>query len=184
VKTVSKSIVVGLLICMGLYLLATFAVHYNLTPEEVGSSKLVAVTAVEKVIGKWGSILISIFVLISTSSAVNSNLIAASRLMANSAHAKMLPTYFSKLSKKNIPVRAFWLIFFYNAFLITTGSFEFFLDATLFFVWLFITTLTFGFLYVFIKKNLRLPGIPRIPMIVACLLLLIFGLMYLVNFFF
>jgi APA family basic amino acid/polyamine antiporter len=184
VKTVSKSIVVGLLICMGLYLLATFAVHYNLTPEEVRSSKLVAVTAVEKVIGTWGSVLISIFVLISTSSAVNSNLIASSRLFANSAKANMLPTYFAKLSKKDIPVRAFWLIFFYNTFLIATGSFEFFLDATLFFVWLFITTLTFGFLYVFIKKNLRLPGIPRIPMIVACLLLLIFGLMYLVNFFF
>jgi APA family basic amino acid/polyamine antiporter len=184
VKTVSKSIVVGLLICMGLYLLATFAVHYNLTPEEVGSSKLVAVTAVEKVIGTWGSVLISIFVLISTSSAVNSNLIASSRLFANSANANMLPTYFAKLSKKDIPVRAFWLIFFYNSFLIATGSFEFFLDATLFFVWLFITTLTCGFLYVFIKKNLRLPGIPRIPMILACLLLIIFGIMYLGNFFF
>lgn len=184
VKTVSKSIVVGLLICMGLYLLATFAVHYNLTPEEVGSSKLVAVTAVEKVIGTWGSVLISIFVLISTSSAVNSNLIASSRLFANSANANMLPTYFAKLSKKDIPVRAFWLIFFYNAFLIATGSFEFFLDATLFFVWLFITTLTCGFLYVFIKKNLRLPGIPRITMILACLLLIIFGIMYLGNFFF
>jgi APA family basic amino acid/polyamine antiporter len=184
VKTVSKSIVVGLLICMGLYLLATFAVHYNLTPEEVGSSKLVAVTAVEKVIGTWGSVLISIFVLISTSSAVNSNLIASSRLFANSANANMLPTYFAKLSKKDIPVRAFWLIFFYNSFLIATGSFEFFLDATLFFVWLFITTLTCGFLYVFIKKNLRLPGIPRIAMILACVLLIIFGIMYLGNFFF
>ena len=184
VKTVSKSIVVGLLICMGLYLLATFSVHYNLTPAEVGSSKLVAVTAVEKVIGTWGSVLISIFVLISTSSAVNSNLIASSRLFANSANANMLPSYFAKLSKKEIPVRAFWLIFFYNASLIATGSFEFFLDATLFFVWLFITTLTCGFLYVFIKKNLQLPGIPRIPMIFACLLLIIFGLMYLGNFFF
>ena len=184
VITVSKSIVVGLLICMALYLLATFSVHYNLTPEEVGSSKLVAVTAVEKVIGSWGSILISIFVLISTSSAVNSNLIASSRLVANSANANMLPTYFSKLTKKEIPVRAFWLIFIYNAFLITTGSFEFFLDATLFFVWLFITTLTSGFLFVFIKNKLQLQGIPRIPMIIACIILILFGLLYLGNFFF
>lgn len=183
VKTVSKSIVVGLLICMGLYLLATFSVHYNLTPEEVGSSKLVAVTAVEKVIGTWGSVLISIFVLISTSSAVNSNLIASSRLFANSANAKMLPSYFGKLSKKEIPVRAFWLIFLYNAFLITTGSFEFFLDTTLFFVWLFITTLTSGFLYVFIKNKLQLPGFPRIAMIMACSLLILFGIVYLGNFF-
>jgi APA family basic amino acid/polyamine antiporter len=184
VKTVSKSIVVGLLICMGLYLVATFSVHYNLTPDEVGSSKLVAVTAVEKVIGTWGSVLISIFVLISTSSAVNSNLIASSRLFANSANAKMLPSYFGKLSKKEIPVRAFWLIFLYNAFLITTGSFEFFLDATLFFVWLFITTLTSGFLYVFIKNKLQLPGFPRIAMIMACCLLILFGIVYLGNFFF
>jgi APA family basic amino acid/polyamine antiporter len=184
VITVSKSIIVGLLICMGLYLLATFSVHYNLTPQEVGSSKLVAVTAVEKVIGTWGSILISIFVLISTSSAVNSNLIASSRLIANSAHAKMLPSYFSKRSKKDIPVRAFWLIFFYNSFLIATGSFEFFLDATLFFVWLFITTLTSGFLYVYIKNKLHLPGIPRVPMIIACFILILFGVLYLGDFFF
>jgi len=91
--------------------------------------------------------------------------------------------YFSKINTKGIPSRAFWLIFIYEAILIATGSFEFFLDTTLFFVWLFITTLTAGFLYVFIKKNLQLPNLPRIPMIMACIVLILFGLIYLGNFF-
>ncbi len=183
VRTVGKAIITGLLICMGLYLLATFAIHYNLTTQEVGSSKLVAVTALEKVVGAWGSIIISIFVLISTASGVNSNLIATSRLLANSSSQKMFLPYFSKINAKGIPSRAFWLIFIYEAVLIGTGSFEFFLDTTLFFVWLFITTLTAGFLYVFIKKNLQLPNLPRIPMIIACIVLILFGLIYLGNFF-
>jgi APA family basic amino acid/polyamine antiporter len=183
VKTVSKAIVTGLLICMTLYLLATFSIHYNLTIEEVGSSKLVAVTALEKVVGTWGSVLITIFVLISTSSGVNSNLIASSRLLANSSSQKMFFPFFSKINTKGIPTRASWLIFIYNTILITTGSFELFLDATLFFVWLFVTTLTAGFLYVFIRKNIPIPGIPKTPMIIACIILILFGLLYLTNFF-
>jgi APA family basic amino acid/polyamine antiporter len=184
VKTVSKSIVAGLMICMVLYLLATFAVHFNLTIEEVASSKLVAVTALEKVVGEWGSILISIFVLISTSSGVNSNLIASSRLLANSASQKMFFPYFAMLNHKGIPKRACWLIFSYDAILIATGTFEFFLDTTLFFVWLFVTTLTAGFLYIFIKRKISIPSLPRIPMIIACIVLIVFGLMYLGSFFF
>ena len=183
VKTVSKAIVTGLLICMALYLLATFSIHYNLTIEEVGSSKLVAVTALEKVIGTWGSVLITIFVLISTSSGVNSNLIASSRLLANSSSQKMFFSFFSKINTKGIPSRASWLIFIYNTILIATGSFELFLDTTLFFVWLFVSTLTAGFLYVFIRKNISIPGIPKIPMILACIILILFGLVYLTNFF-
>lgn len=183
VKTVSKSIVAGLMICMVLYLLATFAVHFNLSIDEVASSKLVAVTALEKVVGEWGSVLISIFVLISTSSGVNSNLIASSRLLANSASQKMFLPYFSVLNNKGIPKRAFWLIFIYDAILIATGSFEFFLDATLFFVWLFVTTLTSGFLYKFLTRKITVHFFPRIPMILACFLLIIFGLMYLGSFY-
>lgn len=183
VKTVSKAIVTGLLICMALYLLATFSIHYNLTIEEVGSSKLVAVTALEKVVGTWGSILITIFVLISTSSGVNSNLIASSRLLANSSSQNMFFPFFAKINSKGIPNRASWLIFIYNAILIATGSFEIFLDATLFFVWLFVTTLTAGFLFVIIRRNISIPGIPKIPMIFACTILIVFGLIYLTNFF-
>lgn len=182
VKTVGKSIVVGLLICMVLYLLATFAVHFNLSIAEVASSKLVAVTALEKVVGEWGSILISIFVLISTSSGVNSNLIASSRLLANSAAQKMFFPYFAVLNNKGIPKRAFWLMFFYQAILIATGSFEFFLDTTLFFVWLFVTTLTSGFLYKFINKKITVEFLPRNIMIISCIVLIVFGLMYLGSF--
>lgn len=183
VKTVSKAIITGLLICMALYLLATFSIHYNLTIEEVGASKLVAVTALEKVVGTWGTIIIAIFVLISTSSGVNSNLIASSRLLANSSLQKMFFPFFSEINTKGIPSRASWLIFIYNAILIATGSFELFLNTTLFFVWLFVTTLTAGFLFVIIQGNKSIPGIPKIPMVTACIILIVFGLVYLTNFF-
>ncbi|MEY3187424.1 MAG: hypothetical protein RL675_1254 [Bacteroidota bacterium] len=51
VKTVKKAIVWGLLICTGLYLLTAFAYQYILTPEEMGSTHLVAVKALEKELG-------------------------------------------------------------------------------------------------------------------------------------
>ncbi len=182
-KTVSRSIVIGLLICMGLYLLTTFAYHYVLTPTEMASSPRVAVTALEKVSGTHAASLIAIMVLISTASGVNGNLVAASRLMASAATQKMLPAYFGVTSRKNIPVRAFWLIFFFEALLVWIGSFEVVLNMTLFAVWLFVTLLTAGFLRIYLLQKMKLPGIRKIPMVLACILLIGFGLLYLINFF-
>lgn len=72
-------------------------------------------------------------------------------------------------------------MFIYQTILIISGSYELFLDMTLFSVWLFVTILTAGFLHVFIKNNLQLPGFRRIPMIIACVILIVFGVVYLGN---
>ena len=183
VKTVGRSIVVGLLICMMLYLLTSFAYQFVLTPSEIANSNMVAVTALEKVMGGWAPGLVTILILISTSSSVNAFLISSSRLMQSTAEQKMLPAFLKFKNKKQIPVTAFWIIFVFQTMLVITGTYEILLDFTLFVVWLFVTILTGGFLYVYIKENLILPGFKRIPMIAACILLLVFGLLYLINFF-
>jgi APA family basic amino acid/polyamine antiporter len=183
VKTVGKSIVVGLLICMLLYLLTSFAYQFVLTPSEIAHSNMVAVTALEKVMGGWAPGLVTLLILISTSSSVNAFLISSSRLMQSTAEQKMLPAFLKFKNNKQIPVAAFWIIFMFQTILVITGTYEILLDFTLFVVWLFVTLLTGGFLFVYIKESLILPGFKRIPMIVACILLLIFGLLYLINFF-
>ena len=72
-------------------------------------------------------------------------------------------------------------MFVYQTILIISGSYELFLDMTLFSVWLFVTILTAGFLHVFIKNKLVLPGFRRIPMIISCIILILFGIVYLGN---
>jgi APA family basic amino acid/polyamine antiporter len=181
VKTVKKAIVLGLLICTGLYLLTAFAYQYILTPEEMGSTHLVAVKALEKELGGIAPMLIAGLVLISTSSCVNANLIASSRLIASAADQKMMPAVFGKRNKKNIPIYAFVLMLLMEIFFIMTGSYEIFLEISVHAIWTFITMLTAGFLYVYITKKLDLPGFKRIPMIIACSLLIIFGVTYLIN---
>ncbi len=181
VKTVKKAIVWGLLICTGLYLLTAFAYQYILTPEEMGSTHLVAVKALEKELGGIAPMLIAGLVLISTSSCVNANLIASSRLIASAADQKMMPAVFGKRNKKNIPIQAFILMLVMEIFFIMTGSYEIFLEISVHAIWTFITMLTAGFLYVYITKKLDLPGFKRIPMIIACSLLIIFGVTYLIN---
>ena len=183
VRTVGKSIVVGLLICMSLYLLTTFAYQFVLTPNEIANSNMVAVTALEKVMGGWAPALVTILILISTSSSVNAFLISSSRLMQSTAEQKMLPAFLSIKSKKQIPVAAFWIMFIFQSILVITGTYEILLDFTLFVVWLFVTILTGGFLYVYMREKLVLPGFRRIPMILACIILLAFGILYLLNFF-
>ena len=183
VRTVGKSIVVGLLICMSLYLLTTFAYQFVLTPTEIANSNMVAVTALQKVMGGWAPALVTILILISTSSSVNAFLISSSRLMQSTAEQKMLPTFLSVKSKKQIPVAAFWIIFLFQSILVITGTYEVLLDFTLFVVWLFVSILTGGFLYVYMRGKLSLPGFRRIPMILACIILLAFGVLYLLNFF-
>jgi APA family basic amino acid/polyamine antiporter len=181
VKTVKKAIVWGLLICTGLYLLTAFAYQYILTPEEMGSTHLVAVKALEKELGGISPMVIAALVLISTSSCVNANLIASSRLIASAADQKMMPSVFGKRNKKNIPIQAFILMLTMEIFFILTGSYEIFLEISVHAIWTFITMLTAGFLYVYITKKLDLPGFKRIPMIIACSLLIIFGVTYLIN---
>lgn len=181
VKTVKKAIVWGLLICTGLYLLTAFAYQYILTPEEMGSTHLVAVKALEKELGGIAPMLIAGLVLISTSSCVNANLIASSRLIASAADQKMMPAIFAKRNKKNIPIQAFVLMLVMEIFFIMTGSYEIFLEISVHAIWTFITMLTAGFLYVYITKKLDLPGFKRIPMIIACSLLILFGITYLIN---
>ena len=80
-------------------------------------------------------------------------------------------------------MRAFWLIFFFQAILVWIGSFEVVLNMTLFAVWLFVTLLTAGFLHIYLKQKMNLPGIRKIPMVLACILLISFGMIYLINFF-
>ncbi|MFN5375434.1 MAG: amino acid permease, partial [Chitinophagaceae bacterium] len=156
VKTVKKAIVWGLLICTGLYLLTAFAYQYILTPEEMGSTHLVAVKALEKELGGIAPMLIAGLVLISTSSCVNANLIASSRLIASAADQKMMPAVFGKRNKKNIPIYAFVLMLLMEIFFIMTGSYEIFLEISVHAIWTFITMLTAGFLYVYITKKLDL----------------------------
>lgn len=149
----------------------------------MASSKLVAITALEKELGGMAPAVIAIMVLISTGSCVNGNLIASSRLMASAADQKMLPSFLAKKSSNHIPVNAFIVLFIYQSFLILTGSYELFLEMSVFSIWLFITILTAGFLKGFIQHNWNLAGIRRTPMILACILLVGFGVIYLLNFF-
>ena len=181
VKTVKKAIVWGLLICTGLYLLTAFAYQYILTPEEMGSTHLVAVKALEKELGGIAPMVIAALVLISTSSCVNANLIASSRLIASAADQKMMPAVFAKRNRKNIPIQAFILMLIMEIFFILTGSYEIFLEISVHAIWTFITMLTAGFLYVYITKKLDLPGFKRTPMIIACSVLILFGITYLIN---
>lgn len=181
-KTVGRAIFVGLAMCLLLYMLTTISYHYILTPIEVMSSKLVAVSALEKVSFSWAPGMIAAMILISTASAVNANMIASSRLIVSTSENKMLPAYFSKINKKEVPLRALWLIFLYETVLVVTGSYELFLDISLFTIWLFVTLLTAGFLKKYVNHQTQGTFKSKLPMIAACTLLLAFGIVYLGNF--
>jgi APA family basic amino acid/polyamine antiporter len=112
---------------------------------------------------------------------VNASLITSSRLIASAADQKMMPAIFGKRNKKNIPIRAFILMLLMEIFFIMTGSYEVFLEITVHAIWTFMTMLTAGFLYVYITQKLDLPGFKRIPMIIACSMLILFGITYLIN---
>ena len=95
----------------------------------------------------------------------------------------MLPAFLSKRNSRNIPVNAFITIFVFESVLVLTGSFEIFLNLSVFTIWVFITLLTAGFLYVYTTQKMKLPGFRKLPMVLACALLILFGIVYLSNFF-
>ncbi len=104
-KNIPRGIYGSILITGTIYFLLSIVAVGTLTYEEIISAKEYALGIVaEPILGKWGRVLIGVAALMATSSAINSTLFGASRMMAEMAEEKMMPSILSKRNKKQVPV--------------------------------------------------------------------------------
>ena len=112
-KNIPRGIYGSILITGTIYFLLTIVAVGTLSYEEIISAKEYALGIVaEPILGKWGRVLIGVGALMATSSAINSTLFGASRMMAEMAEEKMMPHILSKRNKKLVPVVSLFTLTF------------------------------------------------------------------------
>lgn len=169
--TINKSLLLGVLVCMGIYVLISLAYLYVLPVEVMARSPLVASDAAAVVMGNRAGSVIAVLIVISCFGSANANLLANARVifaMAEARHffgwsGKIHPTY-------KTPGNAVLLLGGWSSLLVLSGSFDLLADMFIFIGWVFYGLTVLGFFILRRKMpNQQRPykawGYPWIPLI-------------------
>lgn len=170
-KNIPKSLFIGLISCIGIYLLVTLAMLYVLPVNEMAKSSLVASVAAEKVFGTIGGGVIAFLICLSVLGVTNASILAPPRLTFAMAQEGKFFTFAAKIHPKfNTPGNAMLLHLGWMILMVFSGSFYILADMYIFVTWLFNLMLVAG---VFILRK-KMPdairpykvwGYPFVPII-------------------
>ncbi len=170
-KNITKSLFMGLLACIVIYVLISIAYLYMLPIDEMASSRLVATDAVTKVMGTAGGSIVSILIIIATFGAVCSNLLANARVVFAMSEAKSFFPWAGKIhSKFRTPGNSVLILGFWSCLFVLSGSFDILADMFIFMSWVFYGLVVAG-VFILRKKMAnaerpyRVKGYPVLPAI-------------------
>ncbi len=144
-KNIPKGLVIGLSICILLYLLTSQAYLYILPVDEMSKSSLVATDALQPVTGNIGAGIIALLVMVSTFGCTNGNILACPRVTFEMAKQGYFFSAISKVHPKNeTPANAIWLHTALICLFVLTGSFDMLTDLFVFVTWIFYGFGAFG----------------------------------------
>lgn len=157
-KNIPRGLILGLGICILLYVLTTEAYLYMLPVDVMKNSSLVASDALYKVMGVGGGGLVAALVLLSTAGATNSNILPCSRVVFAMSEEKNFFEFAGKVNPKyHTPSNALWFQAAWATILILIGSFDMLMDMFVFITWIFYAFAAYG---IFILRK-KMPDAPR-----------------------
>ena len=180
-KNIPRSLILGLIVCIIVYLLITSAMMYILPIGVMAKSTLVAADATQLVFGTIGGGIIAGLICLNVLGTSNGNVFTAPRMTYAMAGQGNFFKWTGVVNKKyQTPGNAFVLHFIWMFILVLSGSFSILADIYIFIVWLFNLMLVTGVIILRIKMpNAERPykvwGYPWVPAIV-----ILFNLFYLV----
>lgn len=137
-KNIPRALILGLGICMLLYVITNQSYLYILPIDDMSQSALVATDALQPVTGSMGAGLIAILVMISTFGCTNGNILACARVTFEMARQGFFFSATGKVHTKNqTPANALWLHTALICCFIITGSFDMLTDLFVFITWIF-----------------------------------------------
>ena len=179
-RNISRSFIIGMFICMGIYLLVNIAYIYIMNMDEMSASKLVAADALEKGMGGIAAGLISAMIMISCLGATNANVMAPPRITFAMANDGYFFRWAGKVKEStNTPANAIWLHAIWASILVISGSFDMLTEMFVFVTWIFYVVIAVGLIVLRTKmKNEERPykvwGYPIVP-----ILFILFGAYFL-----
>ncbi len=157
-KNLPKSIVLGVLSCIGVYVLVNIAYAYALPADQMALSPLVASDAMAAVLGHASGSVIAALIIVVTFGAINGNIMSTARVTLAMGQDGLFfagagrehPRYFT-------PANALWLQGIWACVLIITGSFDMLADMFIFVTWIFIIIACIGL----VRLRKKMPDYPR-----------------------
>lgn len=180
-KNIPRGLIIGLSICILLYVLTTEAYLYMLPVDVMKNSTLVASDALFKIMGVAGGGLVALMVMLSTAGATNGSIMPCARVTFAMSEEKTFFAFAGKVhSKYHTPANALWLQGFWACLLVLIGSFDMLMDLFVFITWIFYGFAAYG-IFIFRKKMpdaerpYKMKGYPYLPVIFIA-----FAIMYVV----
>ncbi len=136
-KNIPKSLLLGVFVCVAVYVLVNQAYLYVLPVEKVATSSLVAADAIGVALGNTGEAIIAALIVICTLGALNGNTMATTRITYAMGKDKVFAPWTGKEHKRfQTPGNALLLHGIWTCVFILTGSFDMLADMFVFVTWI------------------------------------------------
>ncbi|MFM8591297.1 MAG: APC family permease [Sphingomonadales bacterium] len=136
-KNIPRSLLLGVAICMFIYILINFSYFYVLPVDAMASSALVAADAMRVAQGEQFALLAGGMIVCCTIGAINANVMATARVTYAMGRDGVLSGWFGQLDKgAGTPKNALMLHGWWTTLLIATGSFDLLADMYVFITWM------------------------------------------------
>lgn len=153
-KNVVKSMVLGTISVMTLYLLVNFVYLNALDRDSIAfaANDRVAVAASQKMFGSVGTIIMAILVMISTFGCVNGIVLAGARVFQTMAKDGLFLKSAIENNQNGVPAKSLWMQGIWASLLALSGQYGDLLDMISFVIVLFYMITVFGVIYLRIKQ--------------------------------
>ncbi len=184
-KNIPLSLLYGLLIVIGLYLIVNFTYLTLLSTDQLeaiyrSSNTIAAVEAVKVFWGDPGGIVISILILVTVLACTHASVLSSSRIYYAMGKRGMLFSPIGQLNRARVPGNSLWLQGIWSSILVLSGTFDQLTDMLVFAAFIFYGATAFGVIVMRWKepdlyrpyKTLGYPVIPGLY-ILFCVTLII-----------
>ena len=157
-KNIFRALVIGVGLCIFVYLLANLAYLRMLTIPEIAASDHVGAAAAERAMGPWGGTLVSAIILLSIAGTLNGCFLTSPRVYFAQARDGLFFRQFGEMHPRfKTPAFAIVAQALWAAFLVLTGSYDTLAEYAMFATWLFYGLMVAG---VMVLRRTR-PDLPR-----------------------
>ena len=142
-KNIPRSVIIGLFVCIAVYLLVTAAMMYILPVDTMAGSSLVASDATEVAFGTIGGGIIALLICLSVLGTTNGSVLTAPRMTFAMAHEGNFFQFPGRIHANTL-----WLHFAVMIIMVLSGSFYILADMYIFILWVFNLMIIYGlFIY-------------------------------------
>ncbi len=165
-RNLHRSLIIGVLVVLALYLLANLAYFWALPFDEIFTANStihrdalpVAAKAAGTFLGPRGPAIMSVLFMLSVIGALNAVILSTARIPFTMAHDRMMPARLGKVNESTrVPVWAIGAISVWGSILALSGTFDQLTDMTIFASWVFYALAASA---VFVLRK-RFPDAPR-----------------------